>query len=161
MKKILTISLVMAMILSLAIPCSANTISDWSGINVSPISPFELMNQVIPYGTSAPTTAYNLHQNTQYSFHGTASWSTLWLSQYMFGCMKYGVYINNKSSEPLKFTVRGISGGDKTFTLPGNTDTASYFDFDEMQFAVNTTDTLFCISFKAPSNFEGWVYCAD
>lgn len=163
MKKTLSVILVLALIFSLAIPCSANSISDssWSGVNVSPISPFDLMNQPVPYGVDPPNTTYNLHANTIYSFHGTASWSMLWLSQYMIGCTKYGVYIYNRSSEPLDFTVRGVSGGDQYFTLPGKTATDTYFEFSEMQFDVDTVETLFCITFDAPSDFEGWVYCAD
>lgn len=163
MKKTLSVILALAIFFSLAIPCSATTISDddWSGSNVSTSNPLEIMNQLVPFGTSPPTTSYNLHTNAVYSFHGNASWSRLWLSKYMYGCLRYGLYINNKSSSTLTFTVRGISGGDREFTLPGNTDTAAYYNTSDTTFSVDSTSTLFCISFEAPSNFEGWVCCAD
>lgn len=159
MRKILSVVLAVATIFCLVVPCSASTISapDWSGSNVSTVSPFDSLNLASPYGTVAPTDSYNLHTNRQYSFHGTASWSMLWLSKYLYGCTEYGVYINNKSSNNLSITVRGVSGGDKTVVIPANTDTAD----DPLLFTTPSTDTLFCITFDAPSDFEGWVYCAD
>ncbi len=161
MKKVLSIFMALIMIFSLAVPCAAleqPSETDWSGFNVSPFDP---MNQATPLGVDAPTTSYNLHTNALYSFHGSASWSRLWLGQYLYGCTRYSVYINNKSSEELHFTVRGISAGDKDFYLPGNTDSATYFGSSGLTFKTNSTNTLFCISFEAPSDFEGWVCCAD
>ena len=164
MKKTLSIIMALVMVFSLAAPCAAVEQSgetDWGGFNISDVCPFERMNQPTPFGVDAPTTSYDLHANALYSFHGNASWSRLWLSKYLYGCTRYSVYINNKSSEKLVFTVRGISGGDQQFTLPGNTDTVAYFGSNGMTFSTNNVKTLFCISFEAPSNFEGWVCCAD
>lgn len=159
MKKIVSVVLAVATIFCLVVPCSASTISapDWSGFNVSTVNPFDSLNQASPYGTSAPTTSYNLHTNRQYSFYGKASWSMLWLSKYLYGCTKYGVYINNKSSSNLTITARGVSGGDITKVIPANTDTTD----KPLYFTTPSTDTLFCITFDAPSDFEGWVFCAD
>lgn len=161
MKKTFSIFLALIMIFSLAAPCAAleqHGETDWDGFNVSPFDP---MNQANPFGVDAPTTSYNLHTNGLYSFHGNAQWSRLWLSKYLYGCTRYSVYINNKSSETLKFTVRGIRGGDQTLYLPGNTDSVTHFGSNGLTFNTNTTGTLFCITFEAPSNFEGWVCCAD
>lgn len=156
MKKIVSVVLAVATIFCFVVPCSADTISapDWSGSNVSTVSPFDSLNLASPYGTVAPTDSYNLHTNRQYSFHGTASWSMLWLSKYLYGCTEYGVYINNKSSNKLSITVRGVSGGDKTETISANTDALLYY-------TTPSTGTLFCITFDAPSDFEGWVFCSD
>lgn len=74
--------------------------------------------------------------------------------------MRYSVYINNNSDKDLTFTVRGISGRDKDFVLPAYRDTLEYFGDNAMTFNVDTRNTLFCITFEAPSNFEGWVSCA-
>lgn len=160
MKKALSAILALTFVFSLAIPCSAHTVSglDWSGSNVSNVDPLDI---IVPFGTEAPKDGYNLHTNALYSFSGKASWSTLWLNKNLYGCTKYSVYINNKSSQTLTFTIRGISGGDRTMTLPGNTDTVAYYGDSGMTFNTNSTSTLFCISFNAPSNFEGWVSCAD
>lgn len=160
MKKLVSLVVALVMVMSLAYPCAAEEISggDWSGCNVSPFSPAD---RATTFGIEAPTSTYNLHANGIYSFHGIAYRDRLWLNYYMTDCMKYHVYVNNRSSSTLWFTVRGISGGDRDFYLPAYTDTASYFSFDEMTFSVSSTDTLFCMSFEAPSNFEGWVSCGD
>lgn len=161
MKKMFSYFMALVMVMSLALPCAAEemTADDWSGYNVSPVAPAE---QVVPFGTEAPAgPGYNLHANAIYSFGGNASWSQLWLNKNLFGCLKYHVYVNNNSNSTLRFTVRGCSGGDRDFYLPAYTDTATYFSFEDMSFNVDTRDTLFCISFEAPSNFTGTVGCGD
>ena len=159
MKKSLSVILALAILLSLAIPCSAATVSsDWEGVGVSPVPP---MDQPLPFGTEPPDgiPAYNCHTNGAKSFSGSASWSTLWLNQYINGCLRYSVYVNNLSSQTLTFTVLGVSGGDRTLTLPGNTNSNAYYG--GLNFYVDSRNTLFCISFDAPSNFSGYVSCAD
>ena len=164
MKKYLSFMLALTMVFCMTVPYSVTAVTelDWSGENVSPFDPLDLLNQAVPFGTSSPTTTYDLHTNALYSFHGNAISSRLWLNQYMIGCLKYGVSVTNTSSQnKLKFTVRGISGGDQSFTLPPNTSTEEYFGDDAMFFDAASRNTLICISFEAPSAFQGWICCAD
>ena len=158
MKKVISLILALTVIFSLAATCYADAAgSDWSGKNVSTVNP--MLNRPSLLGTSAPTASYNCHTNGMYSFHGSAQWSTLWLEKYVYGCLKYGVYVDNKSDKPLTFIVRGVSGGDRQYTLPAYTDTAEAVG--GLFFNMATRTTLFCISFNAPSNFAGYVGCAD
>lgn len=158
MRKFLSVMLVLCVIFSFAIPCFASPVggAQWEGFNVSPVSP---LDSISPLGVNPPTKGHNCHAEGILPFHGTANWDRLWLNKNIYGCNAYGVYIYNRSDKPLTFIVRGISGGDKRMTLPGKCDTANYFN--GLTFRMPSRNDLFCISFEAPSNFEGWVCCAD
>ncbi len=165
MKKFISIFCVIAMALSMAIPCAATTIEENPATIVeesTELLGLETIRNMSDHhivltennerGTSSPTTAVNCHASGLVTFEGDALWSTLWLDNYIYGCSSYKVKVENYHSEPLTFDVRGTTA-DTHYTLASG--------FSKYYYPLNmaTTDTLFCISFRAPSNFAGWVEC--
>lgn len=162
MRKIIAIVLAIVMTSSLALPCMAagNTGSDWSGYNVGTVNPLEIARQSLARGTSYPTVGHNCNVEGPLRFEGTASYSMLWLNKVVYGCTGYYVYVKNNAGSPLHYTVRGSSIGDKEKTVsPYSNSTADNGGYT-LYFPMSSSNDLFCISFNAPSNFEGRVYCA-
>lgn len=161
MKKAFSFILALVMIANLAIPCAAEEIAedDWTGHNVSTVNPFELYYQAIARGTSYPTVSHNCNSEGPLSFSGSASYSMLWLNKVLCGCGGYYIYVKNNSSSPLHYIVRGSSIGDRAMTVsPYSNSTADNNDHT-LYFPMSSNQDLFCISFDAPSNFSGSVWC--
>lgn len=165
MKKVISIFCVMAMVLSMAIPCAATTVEENPVVVVEESTELlgvEAIRNMSDHhivltennarGTSSPTTAVNCHAAGLVTFEGDALWSTLWLDNYIWGCSSYKVVVENYHSEPLTFDVRGTTADTDYDVEPGLR--KSFYPLN-----MATTDTLFCISFRAPSDFAGWVEC--
>lgn len=161
MKKVFSLILALVMIASLAIPCAAEEITenDWTGYNVSTTNPFELYYQSIARGTSYPTVSHNCNSEGPLSFSGSASYSMLWLNKVVYGCGGYYIEVKNNSGSPLHYTVRGSSIGDREKTVsPYSTSTLDNNGVP-LYFPMSSNQDLFCISFDAPSDFSGSVWC--
>ena len=150
MKKLFASILAFVMIFSLTVPAAAQGVdNDWSGVNVSPANPMEA---AVPFGTSYPTTKYYPHGNAALPISGTASWSTLWLSNMVLGCDKYYIEIYNVASTPLTCAICRQSSGDIQKTIAAGGSWKITIDADP--------DEIVCMQFKAPSNFYGSLQCA-
>lgn len=157
MKKFMSMLLAVAMMLSIAIPCSATSVDETLDVILtdeqikSMCSAHVELTESMTRGTSAPTEGWNCETQGSLSFSGSASYSTLWLNKLVWGCTYYKVYINNKSSSTLSFVARGCTN-ESTYTVPANTAKTFYFP-------MASTSDYFCMSFNAPSNFSGYVSC--
>lgn len=84
MKKVLSMILVFALVLSLAIPCAATenetALQPW--LNVSTVNPME---QVAARGVDYPGEKHYPHTDGSLPFGGNASTSMLWLNKMVLG----------------------------------------------------------------------------
>lgn len=160
MKKLVSILLSLALVVSLGIPCAADEMNglDWSGNNVSTVNPFELYYSSIARGTSYPTVSHNCH-GAPLEFSGNASYSMLWLNKVVYGCSGYYVYVKNNAGTPLNYIVRGGTYGDRAMTVSPYSDSYTDNGGNPVYIPMSSHDALFCISFDAPSNFRGSVRC--
>lgn len=127
---------------------------------VSTVNPLELANQSITRGTSYPTNGHNCDVEGPLPFKGTASYSMLWLNKVVYGCTGYYVYVKNNSGSTLHYTVRGGMYGDREMTVSPYSNSTTDNNGYTLYFPMKSSQDLFCISFNAPSNFEGKVWCA-
>lgn len=159
MKKFMSMLLVIAMMLSIAIPCSATTVAENSDSILTDeeirgmCGTFVELTESKTRGTSAPTEGWNCETQGSLGFSGSASYSTLWLSKLVWGCTCYKVTITNKSSSTLYFHARGCTN-DGIYEVPANSEKPSVF-----YFPMASASDYFCITFNAPSNFSGYVSC--
>lgn len=159
MRKLISILLVITMVLSMTIPCSAASVTENKKVFLrdeelgSKYGTFVQLTEFNTRGTSAPTEGWNCETQGTLKFSGSASYSTLWLNKLLWGCSCYKVTITNKGSSPLKIDVRGgIDAGE--YTVPANSPEPW-----EDCFRMESTSEYFCITFRAPSNFSGYVSC--
>lgn len=162
MKKALSIIMALVLVFSLAAPCAAveqSSADDWNGTNVSTINPYELLKGPVTRGTSYPTVSHNCHLEGNLKFQGNASYSMLWLNKVVYGCMGYYVYVKNNSASTLHYTVRGGRYGDREMEVNPYSNSTADNGGHMLYFPMASYNDLFCISFNAPSNFEGYVSC--
>lgn len=103
MKKILSMMLVLAMVVSLAVPCAATegdaSLQPW--LNVSLENPMEKLTL---RGVDYPGDKHNPHTGGSLPFGGNATSSTLWLNKMVLGCSTYIIDVYNVSDEVLRYT---------------------------------------------------------
>lgn len=160
MKRLMSFALVMMLILSLSITAFAkenNTTfeEDFSqNYHVSTINP---MDQVTTYGTSQPTTAWNVVTQGAYSFSGQASYSKLYLSNLLYGTSYFMAEVTNRSSTTYLTVNPHDSINLASFTLDPNETTDP-----PKCYQLQSGKRYFLLSFNAPSNFRGsvseWIY---
>lgn len=155
MKKVFFLFLCVVLIFSLSIPCFAATVDGVSteedlsqNYNVSPICPWE---QISTYGVNPPTEGWNICTQGAYYFSGQAAYSKLYLSKLLYGPYYYSVTVTNRSSTGA-LTVNPQDGIPVApFTVAANSTVS------DRRFIQKDGTTYFCLSFNAPSNFEGFV----
>lgn len=150
MKKILSMLLVLAMVLSLAIPCAATegVASPQPWLNVSLENPME---QLTLRGVDYPTNTHYPHTGGSLSFGGNALYSTLWLNKMVLGCSTYIIDVYNVSDEALRYSVclQNSSDIQKNLQPHSSESFRVYADPNE----------ILCMCFAAPSNFSGRIRC--
>lgn len=149
MKKLVSLVFAIITILNLSIPClAANVTEDFTGnYNVSPIAPWE---NISTRGTSSPTSAWNVLSQGPYEFSGKAAYSRLYLSKLIYGGQHFMAEITNRSyTDDLT-----VNPHDSIARTPYSIPTRSP---DCRTFELAPGKQYFCLSFEAPSDFEGSV----
>lgn len=160
MKKIISFALAIIMVFSLHISAfaaesSAEFSEDMSqNYHVSTVNP---LDQIMTYGTSHPTTAWNVVTQGPYFFSGQAAYSTLYLSNLLHGTVYFQAYVTNKSSSNT-LTVNPHDSTDlRPFTVAPNSSTNPL-----KRYVLQSGKQYFLLSFNAPSYFSGsvgeWIY---
>lgn len=154
MKKLACLTLAILMMLSMSITAfaaenDAETEDRLSkNYHVSTVNP---LNQISTYGTSQPTTAWDVVRQGPYSFSGQAQYSKLYLSNLLYGTSRFKVHVENKSaSSTLTVNPHDSINLNPFDVSPNNTRVMKY----ELQHG----KIYFLLSFNAPSNFSGTVY---
>ena len=154
MKKIITLSLCLVLVLSLATVCHADEVEETTvGANyhVSTVAPWDTVS---PQGTSSPTKAWNI-QNNPYHFGGVSPAARLYLNYLIYGSTYYGIVVNNKSTSN-RLTVNPHDALPLSpFTVNPSSTWASY---DRYIFQQRSGANYICFSFDGPSYFDGYVY---
>lgn len=150
MKKLFSMLLVVAMMLPLAIPCSAVEAPDVKqpNLNVSTVNP---MDGPALFSEKYPTAKHYMHTDGTLPFSGSASYSMLYLNYMVFDCSTYIIDIYNISSKPLYCTVRRQTSGDFPVTVQAHSSVSIRVSADPSE--------ILCMSFNAPSNFNGRIRC--
>lgn len=149
MKKLVSLVFAIITILNLSIPClAANVTEDFTGnYNVSPIAPWE---NISTRGTSSPTSAWNVLSQGPYEFSGKAAYSRLYLSKLIYGGQHFKATITNRSYTD-DLTVNPHDSIVLTsYPIPTRSS-------DCRKFELAPGKQYFCLSFEAPSDFEGSV----
>lgn len=159
MKKVFCFGLAIILIFSMSIVAfaaenggdfTARTEDLSHNYNVTTICPWE---QVSTYGVNPPSEAWHIFDDGVYYFAGTASYSTLYLSKLIWGSNYYIMDVENRSySNQLSVIPHDV--------IPTATITVAPRDSAYQKFMLKEGKTYFCLSFPAPSDFEGSI-CGD
>lgn len=157
MKQFLFIFLALVMLLSV-MPVSTyaagnDTVVFSQNHNVSDVCPWE---RITTYGVNPPTVGWDIRINGAYSFSGTASYSRLYLSKLIYGADHYSVDVTNRSSS------RELIMTPHDTTVLTDVEIPAGETKKDIRFTMQSGKTYFCLSFAAPSDFEGvvteWIY---
>lgn len=104
-------------------------------------------------GTTRPTTDYNIHSNSSYSFTCNANYEYLYTNYKFYGCNAYLIDgFNEHPSEDLRIDVAQTSQGHKVFTVPA---LSSIY----VHFATESASTRWYPMFYPPSRAYGYINC--
>lgn len=150
MKKILSMFLVLAMVLCLAVPCAATegVASPEPWLNVGLENPME---KLLLRGVEYPEDRHYPHTDGSLPFGGNASTSTLWLNKMVLGCSTYIIDIYNVSDEPLYYSICRQYSGNIDDVLQPHSKVSLRISADP--------EEILCMCFDAPSNFSGSIRC--
>lgn len=154
MKKLTCFVLAILMVFAMSITTFANENNESLSQNyhVSTVNP---LDQVATYGTSQPTTAWNVMTQGVYSFSGQAQYSKLYLSNLLYGTTNFKASVTNKSAS----NTLTVNPHDSTILTPLKVAPNSY---EVRQYVLQDGKTYFLLSFNAPSYFSGsvseWLY---
>lgn len=151
MKKLLSMLLVFATVLSLAVPCAAVEVPEipQPNLNVSTVNP---MDRLALYGEEYPQDQYHMHASGSLPFSGSPKETMIYLSYMVFDCRMYTIDIYNVGSQILYCTVRRENTGDFPVTVQPHSSISIRVPADPNE--------ILCMSFNAPSNFSGRIRCA-
>lgn len=148
MKRALSI-IVLALFLVTMLPINAFAAENFSGNrNVTTVCPWENLST---RGTSSPTTAWNVVSQGPFEFQGKASYSRLYLNRLLYGDQYFKATITNRSSTNALVVNPHDSVNLSPYTIPAGTVN------HEKSFMLASGKTYFCLSFEAPSDFQGQV----
>ena len=154
MKKLMALMMALFMLVSVSITAFATEngteeTEDFSqNHNVTDVCPWE---QITTYGVNPPTEGWDIFEDGVYEFSGKAAYSTLYLSYLIYGADCYIAEVTNRSyTDELKVVPHDVT---PTATIPVAARDTLYEDF-----MLKAGKTYFCLSFLAPSDFEGTIY---
>lgn len=111
-------------------------------------------NEIVPYGSSAPTDPWNCYLKNKRPFNTDNANSTVYMEFYVIGGTTYEVSCTNLyDHQSITYKTHGNSSGTQTISVPKSSTVIKYF-------AVDTDSTPFYLSFPAPSRTRGYVDCA-
>lgn len=111
-------------------------------------------SDIIPYGSSAPTTPWNCYEKNKRTFSTDNANTTVYMNYYVIGSTTYEVSCTNLYSHAaITYKTHGNSSGTQTVSVPKSSTVIKCF-------SVDTDRTPFYLSFPAPSRTEGYVDCA-
>ena len=157
MKKFFSIFLALVMLLAV-MPVStyadeAKTEDFSQNYNVTDVCPWD---RITTHGVNPPTEGWDIRINGAYSFSGTASYSTLYLSKLIYGADQYSVTVRNRSSSRVLIMTPHDTTVLRNIEIPAGTMR------EDIRFTMQSGKTYFCLSFPAPSDFAGvvtqWIY---
>lgn len=150
MKKLLSMLLVFATVLSLAVPCAAVEVPEipQPNVNVSTVNP---MDMIALYGEEYPSARHYMHTDGSRTFSGSPKDTMIYLNYMVFDCTTYIIDIYNVASTVLHCTVlRERSGDFPVYVQPHSS--------VSIRVSAHPKEIL-CMSFNAPSNFNGRIRC--
>lgn len=111
-------------------------------------------NQIVPYGTSKPTSTWNLSKKGRYSFNGSSNSSTLYTDYLLTGKSSVKIYVrNNDHQYSLKFKVKRkdlvFDNTVESYELALGKDTTINLTLDK--------SSNYYIEFTGPSTFSGYI----